>query len=206
MIVRMLIVLKNYTALQCVVNMQIYPVDLAQDARLLIVEDFFPEELLTQIHRYLDTWQNNPEEWIQPEPMPLRRQAQGTDPVYDTIRNYFDSNTVLTRFQQYVPGTRLFVSNFAIWLDQTGTGPLAAHYEQSDSRLAQIFVTKQPNAAAGTTIYNDQDDVLIQLPYRNNFGWFFDRGSTVRHGRANPVPTATDRFIIMAWYGDYGPE
>jgi hypothetical protein len=184
--------------------MQISRFTIKPGASVLIVEDFFTQDLLEEIHQYFDTWQDRPDEWIAPTELHqgVRWQCIGKNPLYTRIRDYFGSEEIIKQFNLYVPGKKLHLSNFAIWMDQRGFGPMEPHVENDNGWLAQIFVTRVEHPYTGTTIYSDPTKILVQLPYRNNFGWFFDRGGTVLHGRAHDVPEGIDRFIIMAWYGD----
>jgi hypothetical protein len=184
--------------------MNVSRVNLAPNANVLLIEDFFNDVLLEDIQQYFDDWQNNPEEWEEPTELHrgVRWRCMGNNPVYQRIRDYFASDAIVEQLNCYLPGKKIYLSNFNIWLDRKGMGPMRPHVEQADGWLAQIFVTRVEHPYTGTTIYSADNKILIQLPYRNNFGWFFDRGSTVTHGREHDVPEGIDRFIIMAWYGD----
>jgi hypothetical protein len=184
--------------------MNVTRVNLAPNANVLLIEDFFNDALLEDIQQYFDAWQNNPEEWVSPTESHrgVRWRCTGNDPVYQRIRDYFASDVIVEQLNRYLPGKKIYLSNFNIWLDRKGMGPMRPHVERADGWLAQIFVTRVEHPYTGTTIYSADNKILIQLPYRNNFGWFFDQGSTVNHGREHDVPEGIDRFIVMAWYGD----
>jgi hypothetical protein len=184
--------------------MNVSRVNLAPNANVLLIEDFFNDVLLEDIQQYFNAWQNNPEEWVSPTELHhgVRWRCMGHNPVYQRIRDYFASDAIVEQLNRYLPGKKIYLSNFNIWLDRKGMGPMRPHVEQADGWLAQIFVTRVEHPYTGTTIYSADNKILIQLPYRNNFGWFFDRGNTVNHGREHDVPEGIDRFIVMAWYGD----
>lgn len=179
-------------------------VSLAPNANVLLIENFFDNKLLEDIQQYFDNWENDPDEWITPTELycGVRWRCVGNNPIYQCIRDYFASNATIEQLTRYLPGKKIYLSNFNIWVDRTGMGPMRPHVEQADGWLAQIFVTRKEHPYTGTTIYSSNNKILFQLPYRNNFGWFFDKGNTVNHGRAHDVPEGIDRFIIMAWYGD----
>jgi hypothetical protein len=184
--------------------MQISRLNIAPNANVLLIEDFFDQVLLEDIQQYFETWQNHPEEWVAPTELHqgVRWRCMGGNPTYQRIHDYFASDTIVEQLNRYLPGKKIYLSNFNIWLDRNGMGPMQPHVERADGWLAQIFVTRVEHPYTGTTIYSTNNKILIQLPYRNNFGWFFDQGSTVNHGREHDVPEGIDRFIIMAWYGN----
>jgi hypothetical protein len=184
--------------------MQLSRLNIAPNANVLLIEDFFDQALLEDIQQYFDTWQDNPKEWMAPTELHrgVRWRCMGGNLMYQRIRDYFASDEIVKQLNCYLPGKKIYLSNFNIWLDRKGMGPLRPHVEQADGWLAQIFVTRVEHPYTGTTIYSADNKILIQLPYRNNFGWFFDRGSTVNHGREHDVPEGIDRFIVMAWYGN----
>jgi hypothetical protein len=184
--------------------MNISRLNITPNSNVLIIEDFFDQELLARVQQYFDNWQTDVDEWVAPTELHrgTRWQCMGTNPVYQLMRDYFASEQVVQQLNRYLPGKKMYLSNFNIWLDRKGMGPLQPHVEQADGWLAQIFVTRVEHPYTGTTIYSADNKILIQLPYRNNFGWFFDKGCTVNHGREHDVPESIDRFIVMAWYGD----
>lgn len=96
-------------------------------------------------------------------------------------------------------GVELEYSSSSIWADQRGFGALNPHKEQGGAYMIQVYLTETPHDWTGTTFYNEAGQVLAQLPYRDNFGWFF-HGMQVMHGRHHDVPEGLTRFTLQIWY------
>ena len=149
---------------------------------------------------FCDTFVAGDTDWVQPWESP-RAVYQGSHSSFQKLKDYFNSPEVIQQFRQHLPDRKPAPSEFKIWVDRTGFGPLVPHKEVNDAFIAQVFVTREEHSYTGTTIYNDNKEILFQLPYRNNCGWFFDNGITVMHGRAHDVPAGINRYAIMIWYG-----
>jgi len=91
-------------------------------------------------------------------------------------------------------------SSASLWCDKTGFGSLMPHRETGGDSMAQIYITNQPHDWSGTTVYNEEQQILFQMPYRDNYSWFFDDGKTVMHGRHHDVPPGIDRFTLQIWW------
>lgn len=180
--------------------MNITRVTLENSSTVLILENVLPAELLEQAHEFCNSFSADSPEW---ELFGSSRYIYtGNNPTYIKLKEYFESNEVMHQFNTALTEKRLAPSVFKIWVDLPGFGPLLPHVETSDAYIAQLFVTQKEHSYTGTTIYNDNKEILFQLPYRNNCGWFFNNGSTVMHGRAHDVPEGIQRFALMVWYGN----
>ena len=180
--------------------MFINTVNLVNGSKVLLLDQVFDIDLLSQLHALCDSFHLDNPDWQAPVWTTYRYVYQGSAPVYQALRQYLGSDAVITKITQAINKPRVIFSNITLWIDLPGTGPLAPHVEGDDSYLAQIYITKTPHSYTGTTIYQDNQQVLFQLPYRDNFGWFFDRATQVMHGREHDVPDGISRFSIMAWY------
>ena len=180
--------------------MNITKVTLENNSTVLILENVLPPELLKEAQEFCNTFVQGDPDWKKPWDSP-RAVYQGVHPSFDKLKAYFNSPAVIQQFAQALPGRYPAPSEFKIWVDQAGFGALQPHKEVNDAFIAQVFVTETEHSYTGTTIYNDNKEILFQLPYRNNCGWFFDNGSTVMHGRAHDVPEGINRYAIMIWYG-----
>lgn len=140
------------------------------------------------------------------DPWPIAKQFGGrprylhneTGQDWAELVEYFSSSEFLASFEQLV-GHSLKCSTASIWADQRGFGELNPHKETGGGYMMQIYLTDTPHDWTGTTIYNEQQQVLAQLPYRDNFGWFF-HGMRVMHGRHHDVPEGMTRFTLQIWF------
>jgi hypothetical protein len=110
---------------------------------------------------------------------------------------------MLDHWREQLVGDRVgwfMLTEITFFRDAPGTPPLEPHREQAGAWLSQVYIAAQDHPTNGTTIYTDQKQVLLQLPYRNNTGWLFDTGRTVMHGREHAVPEDLERFSLMIWY------
>jgi hypothetical protein len=180
-------------------------VHLPTGANVLILEQVFPPAILADLHQLCERWLHvDREQWITPEGFENRPRwiYRGNRPEYTATEKFLSSPEFAARLQGEVQRDDLEYSHMQLWVEQHGMGPLSAHKEQAGAFLAQIYLTKTEHSYTGTTIHNDKQQILFQLPYRDNFGWFFDTGQTVMHGREHDVPEGIDRFAIMVWFGE----
>jgi hypothetical protein len=75
---------------------------------------------------------------------------------------------------------------------------LKPHVEpfENNISIAQIYITRAHEPFLGTTIYCG-NDILVQLPYRDNFGWCFLKSHKIMHGKLMETPDDVDRCSIM---------
>lgn len=178
-------------------------VTLPNASRVYILENVFDTDALCYLHSLADGFSETNPLWHRAgtaEQYP-RWEYNVQDSSFDPVRSAVDQHMAYWQ-QQLAPDSprRLFCSNISFFIDYPGSPPLLAHKEGVDSWLSQVYIARQSHKYNGTTIYNDQREILFQLPYRNNMGWLFDNGSTVMHGRAHSVPEGLDRFSLMIWY------
>lgn len=180
-------------------------VHLPTGANVLILEQVFPAALLADLHQLCERWSHiDRENWITPQGFEGRPRWLycGNSPEYLAAEKFLSAPEFASRLQGEVHRDDLEYSHMQLWVEQHGIGSLGAHKEQAGAFLAQIYLTETEHSYAGTTIHNDAQQILFQLPYRDNFGWFFDTGRTVMHGREHDVPEGIDRFAIMVWFGE----
>jgi hypothetical protein len=182
------------------------PVNLTNGARVYILENVLDPETLAYAHQLADQFSTTNPLWHRAGTATdyPRWEYDVADPSFDPIRRAFDQGDLLAYWQQLLvqdPGRQLYCGNISFFIDLPGTPVLTPHVEGCDSWLAQVYIAPQSHTYNGTTIYNDDQQVLFQLPYRNNLGWMFDTAGRVWHGREHPVPAGLDRFSIMIWYG-----
>jgi hypothetical protein len=122
--------------------------------------------------------------------------------VWAELAEYFNSAEFKKPLEDHL-GVDLQLTEGSIWADLAGFGPLGAHKEGGGSYMMQVYLTDTPHDYSGTTIYNEAGEVLVQLPYRDNFAWFF-HGMKIMHGRRHDVPEGIKRFTLQVWYCELG--
>jgi hypothetical protein len=183
--------------------MNVTRVSLPTKSQVLILEDFFPRHTLQNLHNLCREWHPTlNQDWVQPYEFDGRPRwnYQGNHPWWEEAKLFMSSEHVLGRLQGEIQSERLAFDSAVMWMDQAGFGTLGPHQETSGTYLAQIYITETEHPYTGTTIHNSNKQILFQLPYRDNMGWFFDTGRTVMHGREHDVPEGINRFTLMAWF------
>ncbi len=190
--------------------MDLTTVILPNCARVFIIENVLNIDQLALVHKIADSFSTTNSLWSRAtttDTQPRWHYAVN-DASFDPVRAAFSNKQHLSTWQQLLApnsATDLYVSNMSFFVDLPGCTPLAPHVEGSDSWLSQVYIAQESHAYNGTTVYNADKHILFQLPFRDNAGWLFDRGSTVMHGREHAVPAGLSRFSLMIWYALY-PE
>ena len=180
-------------------------VTLPNQARVYIVESVLDAATLAYAHGLADAFSEDNPVWHRAGTAAQhpRWEYDITHASFAPVKQAFTNPEHLAYWQQLLApdsDRQLFCSNISFFIDYPGSPPLLPHVEGSDSWLSQVYIASFPHPYNGTTIYNDRKNILFQLPYRDNMGWLFDRGSTVMHGRAHAVPEGLARFSLMIWY------
>jgi hypothetical protein len=182
--------------------MLVTTVKLVNNSKVLLLEDFFPSPLIDKLLDLCDT-HPDPTTWTTPfgfDDTAIRRSYTGRSPIIIETEQWLGSSDCLSILEKHI-GKSLSYSDMHLWCDSTGVESMKPHKEQGGEFLAQFFIARTEHSYTGTTIYNDDGRILFQMPYRNNYGWFFDQGTTVMHGREHPVPNDIKRFSLLVWYG-----
>ena len=179
----------------------------ANDLRVLLVEDFFPADLLEQLTEMCKTSETHPDDWHNPEWSKLRKIHNGNTETYkhleETFRDPWFYKPLQVIFQR--PGNDVYNLEYVeckLWADYPGFGPLAAHKENSSEIQGQIFLTDTTHPVNGTSMLNDDKELLFTLPFRNNYGWIMEKCQETMHSREFDVIPATVRYSLIFWY-DY---
>jgi hypothetical protein len=178
--------------------MQVTCVELPTGDTVALVDGFFPDRVLQLAETIEQEFAPNNPDWTTPEAIPNRRVYTSTTPEYQQLKDYAASAEACRAVESIV-GRTVWLSNMTVWTDLPGTGPLRPHRETAGEYLVQVFITDDPDGITGTTFYNEQRQVLFQLPFRNNFGWVFE-GQRVLHGRQHSVAEGRTRTVVMLWY------
>ena len=177
-------------------------VSLSTGAKVFLLEKVLPEIVHEKTKTLFDTFSQDNQHWVMPEWTQGRPRYvyQGQDERYNELKNFANSSELLTQLEQLL-GITVQNTGIDLWIDFAGFGTLAPHYENEGSvYLAQIYISDKEYPFIGTTIYNDNKEILFQLPFRDNYAWFFDKGYTVMHGREHDIPDDLARCSVMLWF------
>lgn len=171
-------------------------------SEVVLMDQVFAPDRLSRLHEICQRFSPGCEQWPRPDwcvthskPRYLFDQ-QGEE--WAEMCSFFDSDQFKQPLSDHLR-KKLELSVVSMWADLTGFGSLGPHKEQGGSYMMQVYLTKQDHDYAGTTIYNEKGQILVQLPYRDNFGWFF-HGMKVMHGRHHDVPEHLTRFTLQIWF------
>ena len=175
---------------------------------VLLIDQVFGADQLDQLHAMCAEFAPGCNHWPQPDWCKPSGNLAGFDrPRYlfdkqghewAKLEQYFSSGEFTQPIEQHL-GIDLKYSTSTLWADLTGFGALGPHKEQGGAYMMQVYLTDIPHDWTGTTIYNEAGEVLVQLPYRDNFAWFF-HGQHVMHGRQHDVPEGLTRFTLQIWF------
>ena len=178
--------------------MKINSVVLADKQTVLLLEDFFEADFLEKLTRLFEQHTISPD-WIDAEWTSRRKIYSGNDPVYLELLEVLASPKILTPIEQTL-GKKIKFDSVKLWSDYPGFGPLQAHQEGSGQGQAQIYITRKEHATNGVSVLNNDKQMLFTLPYRNNYGWYFDECTKVMHSREFDVPAGAVRYSLIFWY------
>lgn len=170
-------------------------------ARIFLIDNFFEAELLVKVRELFKGFSGKQDNgWKNPDWTSKRYIYQGTDSNFLELKKYVQSTECVSQLESLLGNVKISNTGLDLWIDLPGFGPLAPHFENEGSiYISQIYISDKDYPNNGTTIYTDDKQILFQLPFRDNFGWFFDKGYTVMHGRINDVEPE-NRYSVMLWY------
>jgi hypothetical protein len=177
-------------------------VNIATGSKVFLIEEFLPSEVHSNIKTLFNEFAKDSADWKIPEWAQGRPRYvyQGQSEKYNALKNFVISSSLLTQLEHLL-GIKVQNTGIDLWVDFAGFGTLAPHYENEGSiYLSQIYISDKEYPFVGTTIYNDNKEILFQLPFRDNYGWLFDKGYTVMHGREHDIPDSLARCSIMLWF------
>jgi len=173
--------------------MLISTVNLSNGSRVFLIDQWLTADALKELRSICHTYSQNNDNWKSADWSDLRWYYHGS------LENIIKEISTAKSINDAV-GKSLIFANASLWIDLPGPGGMTPHVEGDGSYLAQIYISDKEWPDCGTTIYNDQKQILFQLPFRDNFGWLFEYGTTVMHGREHDVPDGLNRFSLMIWY------
>lgn len=179
--------------------MKINLINLANGYKTLLLEEIFPNDLLEQIHILCEQSENNDSSWEYPNWTKLRKIHNGIGHICDNIKDFLSSQQFVAPIENVINQKMIFVE-YVLWADYPGFGPLWPHKEKHGQGQGQIFITRKEYPTNGTSICNDNGQLLFTMPYRNNFGWYFDQCTQVMHSRDYDVPDNIVRYSLIFWH------
>jgi len=181
--------------------MNINKIDLANNSKVYLIDNFLDETHLQIAHDLCDTYYSNREDWEQPDWTKHRYVYKGGGEKFKKIWQYFGLEGIADVFDSIVDKDKNFI-DLQLWCDLPNIPILDPHIE-AGAYLGQLYITKSIDSQYpihGTSIYNDNKQLLFTMPYRNNFCWFFDKCTSVMHGRNCEVPKGLERFSFLFRY------
>jgi len=181
--------------------MKINVLELSNKFKTLLLEDIFPLDLLESIHVLCEQSELNESGWNFVEWSKFRKIYKGNNETYAEIQKYLSSNLFTGPIEEIIK-LKMSLTDFSLWADYPGFGSLLPHVEQHGQGQGQIYLTRKEHATNGTSIMNDNKQLLTTLPYRNNFGWYMDDCKKIMHSRDYDVPKDIIRYSLIYWH-DY---
>lgn len=177
--------------------MNVNVLQLHKGNKVFLLEDIFPKELLDRIRQLCLTSDNS--DWKSPDWTTLRKIYSGHAPAYIELTKYLSSEEFQKPLEDCI-GKKMQLADLALWADYPGFGPLLPHVELHGQGQGQIFLTDKEYDTNGTAILNDDKKLLFTMPYRDNYGWYFDQCTEVMHSRPYDVPAGIVRYSLIYWH------
>jgi hypothetical protein len=173
-------------------------------SNIYLLDNFFTAELAEQVLSIFDNIDDT--DWPDTEVFSHRagrRLYRGKSKIVDQIVSYAASSEILKEINGML-GRPVIPAGISLWADFEGY-TISPHQDPDFFDYAvQIYMSRESakwnGPILGTTIYQTPDKILLQLPYRNNFGYFFEKPGQVLHGLATPVPPGMQRNSVYLRY------
>lgn len=180
--------------------MQLHQLTLANGYQMCIVEQFFSDSVLNDIYKLFDTFEIDSTKWDTSHPG-KRYRYNAWSPEWSNLTDYITSPQIVEQFEK-LKNTKLINTKIDLWVDLPGFD-LPPHTEGMEKTcMVQIYITDQEFPYLGTTIFNNDYGRLFQLPFKNNFGYCFNKSDPILHGRMEEIPANFKRKSIMIWYDE----
>jgi hypothetical protein len=179
-------------------------IDYEENSKIFLLDNFFSHELIEHIATIFDNITDPA--WASSqifEHRAGRLMYSENNTIIDQIRNFASSTGVIDALSTLIQSTVKFDS-VNLWADFEGY-EITPHTDPDYFKYAiQIYVSREKfhwnTPMFGTTIYSAQQLPLLQLPYRNNFGYFFEKPHKVCHGLGTAVPAGMQRNSVYLRY------
>lgn len=172
--------------------------------KVYVIENFFSDDLANRLLAWFADHAIEPSHWqsldkfshvsgrlVRREPHPLLDQAQ----------DHASSDAVISFLSDLVRQP-LTLSSVEAWVDLENYA-IRPHLDYMDHSFKfyglQVYFAQKIDFSQGTCFYH-RDQPILNLPLRQNLAYFLDRGDTVSHGLAHPVPPGQHRYSLHFKY------
>lgn len=182
--------------------MNIHKIELSTGQQMCLIDQFLNPHILQDVNEVFDTFSVDNKYWV-PDPVDdlehIRFRYDGPSPLVSKIEQYLDSTEIIAPLEQ-VFQKKLKFSVLKFWVDTKML--LDPHVEQPNGgiTMAQIYITKKEFPYLGTTMYQDNKKMLFQLPYRDNFGYCWEKSDSIMHGKIFETPVGFNRQSLIIFF------
>jgi hypothetical protein len=174
-------------------------VSLTDQGSVALIDNVFPRELVKEI---LDFFKNS-DSWGDTQAFEHYRGRltnPGDSALSEKILAYANSPTVLDTVNAYLKIPQQ-CDHVEYWKDLPGylITPHRDFVGEDPYCHAQIYFGEKIVAGSGTLFHNTDQQPLLNLTYRNNYGYLLNRGDTVWHGLW-PTPDNVERYSLHLKY------
>lgn len=182
--------------------MNIHKIELSTGQKMCLVDQFFNSIMLKKVHEVFESFSLDSKHWVPDppnDPEHVRFRYDGPNPLVQEIEEYLSSSEVLGALEKTF-NNKLKFSVLKFWVDTKML--LGPHVEQPNGNItmAQIYITNQEYPYLGTTMYQDNKKLLFQLPYRDNFGYCWEKSDEVMHGKICETPEGFNRKSLIIFF------
>lgn len=180
--------------------MKITVCTLVSNYKILLLEDIFPQELLRDFINLCHTSEDSNNDWSIADYNSKRKIYTGNSCTYQSVIDYLSSNKFMQPIEKTISKSMSLVDDILLWADYPGFGKLKPHVEKNGQGQGQLFITTKEHDTNGTTIMNNNKEILFTLPYRNNFGWYMEDCKQIMHSRHFDTPRDYIRYSLIFWH------
>ena len=182
--------------------MNLHTVELATGQKMFLIDQFLSQPILEKVFSIFDSFSVDSEYWVPDppnDPDHIRYRYDGSNPYVNEVEQYLSSPAIIDTLSVAL-NKQIRFSVLKFWVDKKML--LSAHKEQPNGGLsmAQIYITKKEYPYLGTTMFQDNKKLLFQLPYRNNFGYMWEKSDKVMHGKIFETPEDFNRCSLIIFF------
>ena len=180
--------------------MKITVCTLVSNYKILLLEDVFPQGLLEDFTKLCHSSEDLDNDWSIADYNDKRKIYTGNSDTYQLAIDYLSSNQFMQPIENTIVKSMSLVDSFSLWADYPGFGKLKPHVEKTGQGQGQLFITTKEHPTNGTTIMNNNKEILFTMPYRNNFGWYMEDCTQIMHSRQFDTPPNYVRYSLIFWH------
>lgn len=184
--------------------MNIHKIELSTGQKMCLLDRFLNNDILKKVNDIFDSFSANSEYWVPDppnDPDHVRYRYDGPNPYVADVEEYLNSEEIIKPLSE-VLNKQITFSVLKFWVDTKML--LSAHTEQPNGGMpmAQIYITRKEYPYLGTTMFQDDKKLLFQLPYRNNFGYIWEKSDKVMHGKIFETPSGFNRCSLIIFFNE----